>query len=100
MIMIEQSAKLALEDYAFAANDEATWAAVTSMMTSFLTNLWQEGALAGASPAAAFSVSVGLGKTMTATDILNGIMTLVIKVAITHPVEFIVITISQKMQIS
>ena len=69
-----------------------------ALASTFLSGLWAQGALAGGSAADAFSVSIGLGKTMTATDILNGIMNVVIKVAVTHPAEFIVITISQQMQ--
>jgi uncharacterized protein len=56
--------------------------------------------LQGASPAEAFSVSCGLGETMTAQDILNGIMTVIIKVAIAHPAEFLVITFQQTMATS
>ena len=98
MIMIEQSIKLALNDFVFEPNDEATWASVSSMVSTFLTNLWSQGALAGGSAADAFTVAVGLGKTMTAVDILNGTMIVVVKVAVTHPAEFIVITISQQLQ--
>ena len=100
MIMIEQSAKLAIDAFVFEPNDDATWASVTSMLNNFLTDVWQQGGLAGSSAAEAFSVNVGLGKTMTATDILNGIMNVVIKVAVTRPAEFIVITISRQMQTS
>ena len=58
------------------------------------------GALAGAVPAQAFSVSVGLGKTMTAQDILEGYLRIAVKVAVRHPAEFIVITVQQMMQTS
>ena len=46
----------------------------------------------------AYSVSVGLGSTMTANDILDGLMKITVKVAITRPAEFIVITFQQQMQ--
>jgi phage tail sheath protein FI len=98
MIMIEQSIKLAAAAYVFEPNTASTWSTVGSMLTNFLTGLWSQGALAGASPADAFTVAVGLGKTMTAQDILDGKMNISVSVAITHPAEFIVITYTQQMQ--
>ena len=100
LIMIEQSMKLGANAYVFAPNESNTWSLITSMLNNFLTNLWKRGALVGASPAEAFSVSVGLGKTMTAQDILDGVMNISVKVAVSHPAEFIVITIQQQMQTS
>jgi len=51
-------------------------------------------------PAQPSSVAVGLGKTMTSQDILEGVMRITVKVAVSHPAEFIVITVSQQMQTS
>ncbi len=98
LIMIEQSLKLAARAYVFEPNDSNTWITVKSMMDNFLTNLWKQGALAGAVPEQAFSVSVGLGATMTGNDILDGKMLITVKVAIVRPAEFIVITFQQQMQ--
>lgn len=98
MIMIEQSIKLAARAYVFEANDANTWSTVSSSLTNFLTGLWRQGALAGPTPATAFSVQVGLGTTMTAQDILDGRMNINVAVAITHPAEFIVISYIQQMQ--
>lgn len=100
LIMLEQSIKLAAEAYVFAANDASTWVTVRSMLENFLNNQWKAGALAGATPAEAYNVSVGLGSTMTANDILDGYMRVTVSVAIVRPAEFIVITFQQKMQIS
>ncbi|MCX6181289.1 MAG: phage tail sheath subtilisin-like domain-containing protein [Bacteroidetes bacterium] len=100
LIMIEQSIKAAMQAYVFEANDTNTWATVKSMIENFLTNLWKEGALAGAQPADAFNVSVGLGSTMTGQDILNGYMNVSVMVAITHPAEFIELAFQQQMQTS
>jgi len=97
MIMIEQSCKLAAQAYAFQPNDNNTWSAVTAMISSFLTSVWKDGGLQGASAAQAFSVSCGLGKTMTSDDILNGLMNVTVQVAVVHPAEFIVITFQQQM---
>ena len=100
MTFLEQSCKLAANAYVFQPNDKNTWEAVKSMISSFLTSIWKEGGLQGASPSDAFSVACGLGTTMTADDILNGIMRVTIKVAIVHPAEFIVFTFQQQMTAS
>ncbi|WP_089048169.1 phage tail sheath C-terminal domain-containing protein [Flavobacterium hercynium] len=98
LIMIEQSLKLASRSYVFEPNDANTWVTVKSMMSNFLTNLWKQGALAGAAPEQAFDVQIGLGSTMTPTDILDGKMLITVKVAIVRPAEFIIITFQQQMQ--
>lgn len=98
MIMIEQSLKNAMRSYVFQPNTDQTWSLVTSMVTSFLTQQWNQGALAGSTAAASFNVAIGLGLTMTANDILLGNMILSVRVAISHPAEFITINISQKQQ--
>jgi phage tail sheath protein FI len=96
--MIEQSLKSASEAYVFEPNVVNTWVAIRGMMTNFLKNQWKAGALAGATPEDAFSVDVGLGATMTPTDVLDGIMRITVKLAVTRPAEFIVITFQQQMQ--
>ena len=98
--MIELSIKYAAEAYVFEPNASSTWSNVQSMISNFLTNMWQGGALAGTTAAEAFSVNVGLGSTMTAVDILDGYMNIEVKVAVTRPAEFIVITFQQQMQAS
>ncbi len=98
MIMIEQSIKSAAKAYVFEPNDANTWVSVKSMIYNFLTSQWKSGALVGASPDDAFSVSVGLGSTMTANDILDGIMRVTVLVAVSRPAEFIEITFQQQMQ--
>jgi phage tail sheath protein FI len=45
----------------------------------------------------AFSVDIGLGSTMTPDDNLEGIMRILVKIAVTRPGEFIVLTLQQKM---
>ena len=98
VIMIEQSIKLAVRAYVFAPNVSNTWSLVQSMITSFLSGIWSQGGLAGSTAADAFLVEVGLGVTMTAEDILNGIMNVTVQVAVSHPAKFIVINLSQMMQ--
>lgn len=98
MIMLEESVKLATKAYVFEPNTANTWVTIKSMITNFLTSVWKRGGLAGASPEDAFSVSVGLGETMTAEDILEGILRVTVLVAISRPAEFIEITFQQQMQ--
>lgn len=97
MIMLEQSIKFACEPYVFRPNDSNTWLAVRTMISNFLRNQWQSGALVGSSEAEAYSVDCGLGTTMTPQDVLDGYMKVSVKVAISRPAEFIVITFQQKM---
>ena len=95
--MLEQSLKLAARAYVFEPNTSNTWAAVRSMITSFLTTIWKQGGLQGATPSDAFHVQCGLGSTMTAEDILNGDMNIMVAVAVTRPAEFIIINFTQQM---
>lgn len=100
MTFLEQSCKLAAHSYVFQPNVKNTWEAVKAMIGGFLTTIWKEGGLMGASAADAFSVECGLGSTMTADDILNGFMKVTVKVALVRPAEFIVLTFVQEMPTS
>lgn len=96
--MVEKSVKLSTNWAVFEPNDATTWIRVKAMIENFLTNLWQAGALAGASPDAAFFVKVGLGSTMSAIDILEGRMNIEIGMAAVRPAEFIILKFSHKLQ--
>ncbi|MCP5003929.1 MAG: phage tail sheath family protein [Planctomycetes bacterium] len=98
IIMLEESVRLASKAYVFENNDANTWVTVKSMISNFLTGIWKRGGLAGTIPQDAFSVHVGLGETMTADDILEGILRVTILVALIHPAEFIEITFQQQLQ--
>ncbi|MBV1923450.1 MAG: phage tail sheath subtilisin-like domain-containing protein [Flavobacteriaceae bacterium] len=100
MIYLEQSCKLAAQAYVFEPNNKNTWEGVKAMISSFLSGIWKQGGLQGASASDAFSVECGLGSTMTPEDILQGFMNITIKVAVSHPAEFIVITFQQQMATS
>ena len=97
-IMAEESIKKATEQFVFEPNDANTWVKVRAMIENFLTLQWRAGALTGAKPNDAFYVRVGLGETMTAEDVLNGIMNVEIGMAVVRPAEFIVLKFSHKMQ--
>lgn len=98
MMFLEESVKNAAKAYVFEPNVAATWMNVRSMIDNFLRGVWKRGGLAGATPEDAYEIHVGLGDTMTANDILDGIMRITVLVAITRPAEFIEITFQQQMQ--
>ena len=94
----EESIKKATEFVVFEPNDANTWSRVRSMIANFLTNQWRAGALAGKTPEEAFFVNIGLGETMTSTDILEGRMIVEIGMAVVRPAEFIILRFSHKLQ--
>jgi hypothetical protein len=97
-IMAEESIQKASEFVVFEPNDGNTWTRVRGLITNFLTNLWRDGALAGATPKDAFFVKVGLGETMTAQDILEGKLIIQVGLAAVRPAEFIILQFSHKLQ--
>jgi phage tail sheath protein FI len=96
-IFAEESIKKATEPFTFEPNDANTWVKVQAMIENFLTVQWRAGALQGIKPEHAFYVAVGLGKTMTALDILEGRMIVEIGLAVVRPAEFIILRFSHKM---
>lgn len=96
--MIEESSQKSTAFAVFEPNDATTWLKVKAMIESFLFSLWERGALAGSTPEAAYFVNVGLGKTMTSQDILEGRMNVEIGVAAVRPAEFIILKFSHKLQ--
>ena len=98
MTFLEQSVKFSAEAFVFSPNNATTWSTLKATVSNFLNNQWQGGLLAGTSPEDAYEVSIGLGSTMTPNDILDGVLKMTVKVAITRPAEFIVITFEQQQQ--
>jgi phage tail sheath protein FI len=99
-IMVEESVKLAAMQFVFEPNDGSTWVRIRAMIENYLTNLWRQGALAGAKPEQSFYVKVGLGQTMIFDDILNGRLIVEIGMAPVRPAEFIILRFSQIQQTS
>ncbi|AEE48488.1 phage tail sheath C-terminal domain-containing protein [Haliscomenobacter hydrossis] len=95
--MVEESTKKASEQFVFEPNDANTWVKIQAMIENFLNTLWRVGALQGGKPEQAFYVAVGLGKTMTPLDILEGRMIIEIGMAVVRPAEFIILRFSHKM---
>ncbi len=98
MIMLEQSVKNLMERYVFEPNTSQTWIKIRTSLVNFLTLMWKQGTLVGSSPTQAFDVALGLGSTMSSEDVMEGIMRISVRVAISRPAEFIEITFEQKMQ--
>ncbi len=96
--MIEESTKKASYFAVFEPNDPSTWLKVKAMIESFLYGIWQQGGLAGSTDEQAYFVNVGLGKTMTQQDVLEGRMIIEIGIAATRPAEFIILKFSHKLQ--
>ncbi|WP_294290425.1 phage tail sheath C-terminal domain-containing protein [uncultured Chryseobacterium sp.] len=96
--MVEESVKKSTERFVFEPNTANTWVRVQTMIENFLNQQWREGALAGSKPEDAYYVSVGLNKTMSAQDILEGRMIIEVGMAAVRPAEFIVLRFSHKLQ--
>jgi hypothetical protein len=97
-ITIEESTKKASAFAVFEPNDQGTWLKVKAMIESYLYGLWEQGALAGAKPEAAYYVHVGLGATMTPQDVLEGRLIVQIGIAAVRPAEFVILRFSHKLQ--
>lgn len=94
---VEESVKKGTYPFVFEPNDANTWVRVRAMIENFLTLQWRAGALQGTKPEQAFYVRVGLGQTMTATDIYEGRMIVEIGMAVVRPAEFIILRFAHKM---
>ena len=96
-ISVEESVKKATAFAVFEPNDISTWLKVKGMIDSYLYTLWERGALQGTKAEQAYFVNVGLGKTMTADDILAGKLIVEIGLAAVRPAEFIILRFSHKL---
>jgi Phage tail sheath protein FI len=98
-IMIETAVAAALQQFIFEPNDANTWINIQALIENYLTELWKQGALQGAKPEHAFAVQIGLGKTMTNTDLLEGMLRVQIMISVVRPAEFLVLSFQQKMAV-
>jgi phage tail sheath protein FI len=98
--MVEESVKKSTSWAVFEPNDINTWTRVRAMIENYLLLKWKDGALAGAKPDDAYYVRVGLNKTMTDLDVLEGRMIIEIGLAAVRPAEFIILKFSHKLQTS
>ena len=98
--MVEESVKKSTSWAVFEPNDINTWTKVRAMIENYLILKWKDGALAGAKPNDAFFVRVGLGQTMSAQDVLEGRMIVIIGLAAVRPAEFIILRFSHILPVS
>lgn len=94
--MVETSVERATQWVVFEPNTAQTWIRVKVSVENFLDQQWRAGALAGIKPDQAYRVRVGLGETMTETDIDLGLIVTEVAIAPAKPAEFVVFRFSHK----
>jgi hypothetical protein len=97
VLFLERSLLDGLRWVAFETNDETLWAAVRSSVDAFLAGLWRAGAFQGTAPRQAWFVRCDR-TTMTAVDMAEGRLNLLIGVAPTRPAEFVILTLTLAAQ--
>jgi phage tail sheath protein FI len=93
--MIEKSVKNGSKWAVFEPNDAFLWIKLKRNITSFLTRIYNSGALAGANANEAFFVKCDASNNPQ-ENIDAGIVTIEVGIAVVKPAEFIVFKISQK----
>ena len=88
LLFLEESIDEGTHWVVFEPNDEPVWAGVRRSITAFLTTVWKNGALQGATVEEAFFVKCDRS-TMTEDDVLNGRLICLIGVAPVRPAEFV-----------
>jgi phage tail sheath protein FI len=94
--MIETSVDRSTQWVVFEPNTASTWIRIKVSVENFLDQQWRAGALAGNKPEEAYRVRVGLGQTMTETDIDLGLVITEVAIAPAKPAEFVVFRFSHK----
>jgi uncharacterized protein len=93
-IFIEKSIQQGTQWVVFQPNDQTTWARVIRSVSDFLTGLWMQNMLMGATKNDAFFVRCDM-TTMTQTDIESGRLIVMVGVAPVYPAEFVIFRIGQ-----
>ncbi len=93
VMMIETAVQTGTAWAAFEPNAAPLWTMLREAVEAYLTPLWREGALHGARPQEAFAVRCGPGQTMTAQDVQEGRVILMMQLAVSRPAEFISIRV-------
>jgi phage tail sheath protein FI len=92
-LYIERSLFAGLAWVVFEPNNQVLWSAITNAVSSFMLQLWRQGALPASKPQEAFFVRCD-ATTTTQTDIDNGMVHLQIGFAPIRPAEFLIIMIT------
>jgi hypothetical protein len=93
-IFLEASLDQGTQWAVFEPNNQQLWNRLIQSVSSFLTTIWQQGGLMGATADQAFFVKCGLD-TMSSDDIDNGRLIMLVGVAPVFPAEFVIIQIGQ-----
>ncbi|HKE25405.1 MAG TPA: phage tail sheath C-terminal domain-containing protein [Bryobacteraceae bacterium] len=93
-IFIEKSIQQGTQWVVFEPNDEPTWARVRRSVSDFLTGLWMQDMLQGATKDQAYFVRCDR-TTMTQSDIDNGRLIVIVGIAPVKPAEFVIFRIGQ-----
>jgi len=96
-IFLEESIQKGTQWAVFEPNGPKLWASVHASIENFLENLWQQGALQGATRQDAFFVKCDL-TTMTQDDVDNGRLICIVGIAAVRPAEFVIIQIGMFLQ--
>jgi phage tail sheath protein FI len=94
LIFIEKTMQDISQFAVFENNDSVLWSRLTTALTSFLFNYWQNGNLRGTNASQAFFVKCD-STTTSFTDIQNGRVNIQVGVALQYPAEFVIINVSQ-----
>jgi len=94
LMMIEEAMDESLQWVVFEPNDQVTRAKVTLCLRSFLTGLWQRGALIGRTPDDAFFVKCA-DSNNSASERANGRLLAEVGVAASQPFEFVVVRVGR-----
>jgi uncharacterized protein len=94
LLMIEKAVELATQWSVFQPNDALTRTRLRLSLTSFLTALWQRGALVGDAPEAAFVVRCDQA-TNPASERALGRLLAEVRVAPSSPFEFVVVRVGR-----
>lgn len=94
LIYLRKSLSDLTEFAIFEPNDFRLHTRLEDTVSNFLTKFWQQGGLAGATPADAFFVKCDDGNN-TPSTIANGSVIIEVGVALQRPAEFVIIRISQ-----
>jgi hypothetical protein len=93
-LFLEESIEESTQWVVFEPNNRRLWARVRQSVSDFLTRVWKDGALMGATAEEAFFVRCD-ETTMTPGDIETGRLIVVIGVAPARPAEFVIFRIAQ-----
>ncbi|MFC5282495.1 hypothetical protein [Pedobacter alpinus] len=94
---IKSNVDFLFQQFIFAPNTYSTWLNMEYLVDIYLYGLWEAGDLKGETAADAYRVQIGLGKTMTAEDILNKTSRLALTVCLDEPNDFTQLTFSRQL---